>query len=207
MACNVLIADDMMTSREVLEHAVRSCERYELVRICASADEALAYLKSHAVDLVILDILMEQGQSGLSVAEEIRKRLPDTKIILVTSMPEAGYIERAKRIGADSFWYKEVREQPILAVMDKTMDGEHIFPDHPPVLQIGGARSTEFTEREIEVLRELVDGASNKQIAELLCISEKTVKMHITNMLQKTGFQSRLELAVKARQRGFVIHD
>lgn len=75
------------------------------------------------------------------------------------------------------------------------------------MIRIGNAVSTEFTEKETEVLRELTDGASNKEIAEKLGISERTVKMHITNMIQKTGFRSRLELAVKARTGGLVIPD
>lgn len=87
------------------------------------------------------------------------------------------------------------------------MNGESIYPDQTPVIRIGNAVSTEFTEKETEVLRELIDGASNKEIAEKLGISERTVKMHITNMIQKTGFRSRLELAVKARTGGLVIPD
>ena len=75
------------------------------------------------------------------------------------------------------------------------------------MIRIGNAVSMEFTEKETEVLRELTDGASNKEIAEKLGISERTVKMHITNMIQKTGFRSRLELAVKARTGGLVIPD
>ena len=91
--------------------------------------------------------------------------------------------------------------------MQRTMNGESIYPDQTPVIRIGNAVSTEFTEKETEVLRELIDGASNKEIAEKLGISERTVKMHITNMIQKTGFRSRLELAVKARTGGLVIPD
>ena len=87
------------------------------------------------------------------------------------------------------------------------MNGESIYPDITPVIKLGNAVSTEFTEKEAEVLRELTDGASNREIAEKLGISERTVKMHITSMIQKTGFRSRLELAVKARTGGLVIPD
>ncbi len=87
------------------------------------------------------------------------------------------------------------------------MAGESIYPDSTPVIKLGNAVSTEFTEKEIEVLRALTDGASNRDIAEKLGIKERTVKLHITNMIQKTGFRSRLELAVNARTGGLVIPD
>ena len=165
------------------------------------------YVSRRYVDLVIMDIVMHTGQSGLSAAKRIKDIRPETKILVVTSMPEITYIDKARKIGVESFWYKEIQEQPILELMQRTMNGESIYPDQTPVIRIGNAVSTEFTEKETEVLRELTDGASNKEIAENLGISERTVKMHITNMIQKTGFRSRLELAVKARTGGLVIPD
>ncbi len=124
---------------------------------------------------------------------------------MVTSMPEVSFIERARQAGVDSFWYKEIQEQPILEIMDRTMAGESIYPDHAPIVSIGNTVSTDFTDREIAVLREITGGLSNQEIGEKLGITERTVKMHITNMLQKTGFRTRLELAVRARTGGIVI--
>ena len=122
-------------------------------------------------------------------------------------MPELSFINQAREIGIESFWYKEIQEQPLLEIMDRTMDGESVYPSISPTVAMGNCLSTEFTDREVEILRELVGGASNREIADKLCITENTVKMHITNMLQKTGFHSRLELAVKARHLGVAIKD
>ena len=94
-----------------------------------------------------------------------------------------------------------------MEIMNRTMAGESVYPSVSPKVAVGNALSTEFTDREVEILRELVGGSSNKDIADKLCITENTVKMHITNMLQKTGFHSRLELAVKARHLGVAIKD
>ena len=156
---------------------------------------------------MILDIVMTEGMNGLSAAKRIKDIRPETKVIMVTSMPEVSYMERAKETGVESFWYKEVQEQPIIDLIRRTLDGESIYPENAPVVNLGNALSTEFTERETQILRELVDGCSNKEIAEKFDISERTVKMHITSMIQKTGFRSRLELAVKARTGGLVIPD
>ncbi len=207
MAYKVLIVDDFMMSRQVFENAVLSSEDYELEASLSTATEAVEYLDKKDVDLVIMDIVMTEGMNGLTAARSIKEIHPNTKIIIVTSMPEVSYISRARQIGVESFWYKEVQEQPILEIMNRTMAGESVYPSDSPVVSLGNAISVDLTDREIDVLRLLTDGASNKEIADKLDISERTVKMHITNLIQKTGFRSRLELAVKARIGGLVIPD
>ena len=203
----VLIADDFLMSRQVFEKAIEEAEDLELAGSFPSAEEAVDFARNKYADLVILDIVMTEGMNGLSAAKRIKDIRPETKVIMVTSMPEVSYMERAKETGVESFWYKEVQEQPIIDLIRRTLDGESIYPENAPVVNLGNALSTEFTERETQILRELVDGCSNSEIAEKFDISERTVKMHITSMIQKTGFRSRLELAVKARTGGLVIPD
>lgn len=205
MAYHVVIAEDFKMIRQVFEDAVNQTEEYILEQSFANAEDAVAYILENPVDLVLMDVLFPGGMSGLEAAEVIKQKNAGIRIIIVTSMPELSYIHRAKEIGVDSFWYKEVQEQPILEIMDRTMSGESVYPGSPPKVMLGEAVSTEFTEREIDILHELVGGASNKEIGELLGISESTVKMHITNILQKTGYRSRLELAVRARHLGVAI--
>ena len=98
----------------------------------------------------------------------------------------------------DSFWYKEVQAVPMLEVMDRTMAGEHIFPDAAPVTELGLAKSTDLTEREQEVLRLLAEGLTDREIADAACLSVTTVRYHIGNLISKTGLSSRTELAVGA---------
>lgn len=207
MPIKVVVADDFLMSRQVFESAIKESNDFEIVGSFRTAEEAADYVLKHSVDLVIMDIVMNEGTNGLSAAKKIKDGKPGVKMIIVTSMPEVSYINRARQIGVESFWYKEIQEQPILDVMKRTVAGESVYPDTSPVVSLGNAVSTEFTDREIDVLRLLVDGSSNKEIADSLNITERTVKMHIANMLQKTGFRSRLELAVKARTGGLVIPD
>ncbi len=207
MSYKVLIVDDFMMSRQVFENAISKTEEFELAGTFPKAGDAVEFVSENHVDLIIMDIVMTEGINGLSAAKKIKEIKPDVKILVVTSMPEVSYINRARQIGVESFWYKEVQERPILEVMQRTMKGESVYPDNSPIVNLGNAVSTEFTDRELEVLRELVEGGSNKEIADRLGISERTVKMHVTNMIQKTGFRSRLELAVKARTGGLVIPD
>ncbi len=153
-----------------------------------------------------MDVVMGYGMDGLDAAKQIKQKRPDVKIMIVTSMPETTYIDRAKEIGVDSFWHKEVQEQPLLEIMNRTMAGESVYPSEMPVIWFGNTISTELTDIEMAVLRELMTCASNKEIGERLFMSESTVKRHIADMLAKTGFKSRLQLAIEARGGGLVIH-
>lgn len=150
---------------------------------------------------------MQDGSNGLDAAEKIKKLKPDLKIIAVTSMPEVSWMDRAKKIGIESFWYKEVSEETILEIIQRTLKGESIYPLQTPEVKLGLTKSTQLTPREIQVLRLLTTGIGNEKIAENLGISPNTVKTHIQHLLDKTGFTSRTQLAIQARITGFVIED
>lgn len=202
----VMIVDDQFVSRQLFEMYLNSSDNYELVYSLESALFADTFVLKNKIDLVLMDILMNDGSNGLDAAAKIKKNCPDIKIIAVTSMPEVSWIKKARDIGIDSFWYKEVSKETILEVMDRTMAGESVYPDSTPTVRLGLASSNDFTDRELEVLRIMVTGVSNAAIARKLNISESTVKNHIHNMLEKTGCESRTELAIEARISGIVIN-
>ena len=145
------------------------------------------------------------NSSGLDAAEKIKAEYPEIKIIIITSQPECSFIDRARAIGVDSFWYKGANAEEIIAIMDKTIQGESIYPDTTPVLKLGNAESKSFSKRELDVLRMVVSGETDAEIAENLNITINTVKFHVQSMKKKTGFRNRTELAVRARQSGLVI--
>ena len=207
MTYQIMIVDDQFVSRELFKLYIDQSPQYEVVYSIDSAMFADTYVLKNHIDLIIMDILMQDGSNGLDAAEKIKKLRPDIKIVAVTSMPEVSWMDRAKKIGIESFWYKEVSEKTILEILDRTLAGESIYPDETPEVMLGLAKSTELTPREIEVLRLLTTGAGNEEIAEKLHISQNTVKTHIKHLLEKTGFSSRTQLAIQSRITGFVIED
>ncbi len=202
----ILLVEDDPMARQLLEIYLQNSNRYELVDSLESALFAEAYCVANKVDVVLMDVCTALNASGLDAAETIKKHIPAVKIIIITSQPECSFIHRAREIGVDSFWYKSATAQEILDVMDRTMAGERIFPDSPPTLHIGNAESSEFTDRELEVLRLVVAGETDAAIAEKLFMSLRTVKHHIQSMKDKTGFRNRTELAVRARAGGLIIN-
>ena len=205
MAYQVMIVDDQTVPRQLFERIIAASDRYETAVSLDTAKVAYAWCAKLHIDLILMDVVMNDGYSGLESAASIKEAFPSIKIIIVTSMPDSFFMKRAREIGVDSFWYKEVQAVPMLEVMDRTMAGEHIWPDSPPVTALGLAKSIDFTDRELDVLRLLAEGMTDKEIADALFVSVTTVRYHVGNLMGKTGFSSRTELAVKAVRSGITI--
>ncbi len=203
----VLIVEDDPMARELLERFVEESGRYILSGSIASAGFAESYCQKHTVDLILMDVCTALGVSGLEIAAKLKKQRPEIKLIIITSLPECDFINRAKAGGVDSFWYKSADKKELLALMDATMAGESIYPDCTPSLKLGYALNTEFTPRQLEVLRELISGDTNAEIGKRLGISQNTVRDYIQQMLDMTGLQNRTSLAVAADKSGLVNKD
>lgn len=203
----VLVVDDQYVARSFFEIHVEMTKKYELAASLSSAEQAIAWCRGHPVDLVIMDVMMKKGLDGLTCARTIKNNNPNVKIILSTSMAETRWIEKAKAAKIDSFWFKEYSDLPLTEVMDRTMNGESVYPETPPNPDFGEVTKGDLSKRELEVLRELTRNLTNEEIAENLCISPHTVKRHIENMMQKTGYRSRVDLAVNAKVLGLVVHE
>lgn len=202
----VMIVEDQPMVRLAMEQYLASGKCYQTVASISNAAMAEAVCRKCGADLILMDICTEEDESGLAAAKKIKKALPWVKIVMITSMVEFGFLEKAKEAGADSFWYKDATPEELLAVMDRTMEGESVYPDTTPEVMVGTAKSCEFTRVEIEVLRLVVEGKSYKRIAENLGISHETVKWHISNMLRKTNFDSKTKLAVAVTQKNLIIN-
>ena len=203
----VVVADDQNISRGFFEMYVRAAIRYELLAGLRTAADAEAYLDGHEADLLILDVMMREGIDGLTAAGEIKRKHPEVKIILTTSASETSWEGKARAIGVEGFWYKEYDEHSLIDLMDRVMAGESVYPGDAPKVPFGGVNRADLTERELDVLRELTGSLTNEEIAERLEISPNTVKRHIQNIMEKTGFDSRLDLAMNARALGLVVSE
>ena len=202
---NVMVVEDQAMPRQLFEAFIAMSDKYTLVHSIKNADMADIYCEKSDIDLILMDVCTELNSSGLDAAGRIKAKHPEIKIIVVTSMPEVSYLERARKIGVDSFWYKEVSEEPILELMDRTMAGEKIYPDKTPAVSFGYIKSTDLSEREVNILREVINGDTNAEIAEKLNMSPYTVRDYVQTIMEKTGFRTRTELAVKARETGIII--
>jgi len=201
----VLLVEDQKMAREYMAGRIAESGRYTIAAALANAALAEMACMREKIDLVLMDVCTEHDESGFTAAAQIRKHWPRMRIIIITSMADCSYLEKARKAGADSFWYKELDQDDLLNVMDRTMNGEPVWPAGTPAVQLGEAVSCEFTEKEIEVLRYLADALSYAEIADRMGVSVPAVRFHISNMLQKTGYTSKNKLAIDAINKRLII--
>lgn len=194
----VLIVENDPMARALLEMFVRSSKAYTITASIRCEDLTPELIADSRAQLILL------STGALAQASWIKADFPETKLIVMTADPECGYIASAKEAGADSFWYQQPDEKALFEIMDAAMAGKCVYPEQM-IVRLGEALSTDFTEREIQVLREVVSGSTDAEIADRLSISLRTVKGHIQNLREKTGYRNRTELAVHARSSRLII--
>jgi len=201
----VLIVEDQKMAQENMEAIVRSSENYTLAGIIPNAADAELFCMREAVDLILMDVCTARDENGIEAAAVIKKKFPKIKIVIVTSMAEHTFIEKAKEANADSFWYKDASRAELLNVMDRTMAGERIFPDKTPEVKLGLTTSYELTQSELDVLRALMQSTSDEDAAAMLGCSKANIRWHIGRILDKTGYRTRMELLIAVAQKNLII--
>lgn len=201
----ILIADDQTAVQNYFKSIIDENDGYTLAGITENAALAEVYCAAGRVDLILMDVCTANGESGLKAAAEIKEKYPKIKIIIVTSMPEVSFIEKARSAGCESFWYKSAPKEELLQVIEATLNGKSVYPFEKPIVKIGNADSAEFTQKELTVLRELIEGSTQNEIAKKYGITRSAVKYHIRNMLQKTGYDSYVKLVIDVVDKRLII--
>ncbi len=202
---HVLIVDDQRSSRELMKYVVSESPKYKLVGTLSDADESYAFCENNHVNLVLMDIHTAGKENGLKCAERIKIDFPCVKIIMVTFMVLHEHITIAQQVGCEGFWYKDHTATELIDVMDIAMSGKLFYPDELPVLNIGLAKTSEFTKQELAVLKLIVNGYGQLEICKSLNITRSTLNYHTANLKSKTGYDNLLKLAVDISSKKFII--
>ena len=203
---NVLIVEDQRMMRETMENYINQAEGYKLAGSIAGASLATAFCKTTQVDLVLMDVCTENDESGFEATKALKAQFPKIKVIIVTSMLDVGYLKRAKEVGADSFWYKDISRVDLIKLIIIKKKKKSVYPNRTQQVKIGNASVYEFSEAEINVLRLLVEGMTYKEMGEKLGVTSDCVKKHIGNMLSKTGFTSKTKLAAMVMSKRVIVN-
>lgn len=202
---NILVVEDQALARMYLCACAEKCADCRVAGALNRADAALGRCGDGQIDLILMDICTENDSDGLTAAEAIKKAYPRIKIVMVTSMLEGRFLERARRIGADSFWYKDSPAGDLVGVIEGALSGKHFWPDGAPSVRLGNALSCDLSDQELETLRLLCEGQTNAEIAAQMNVAESTVRTYINRMLEKTGYPNRNRLMVAAVGKRLVV--
>jgi two-component system, NarL family, response regulator LiaR len=208
----VLLVDDHSMVRIGLKAFFSTLPDIQVVGEAANGEEAVQLAAQLAPDVVLMDLIMP-GMDGVEATRQVKKVSPRTQVIVVTSYHEDEHIFPAIRAGALSYVLKDIDPDELAEAIRLAHAGEAVLNPRVSarlVKELQGRRAealnpfAELTERELEVLRLIAGGRNNREIAESLVISEKTVKSHITNILTKLHLADRTQAAVYAWQEGII---
>ena len=207
MVIRVLIADDHSVVREGLRMFLGRDLELEVVGEAADGVEAVESARQLHPDVVLMDLLMPV-MDGIAAISIIRNELPETEVIALTSVLESAAVVGAVRAGAIGYLLKDTQAPELRRMIKAAAAGQvQLSPQASAYLmrEVRTPEKTEaLTEREMEVLRLLVQGQSNKEIARALQIAEDTVKTHVKHILAKLGVQSRTQAVLGAIRLGLV---
>ena len=213
---SIMIVDDHPLFREGLKTIISRDSRYEIVDEAGSGQTAIDKAKKNKPDLMMVDLSLPD-MSGIELTRNILARLPQIKIIIVTMHSKVDYIAEAFQAGATGFVVKESAAEGLLKGIETVLNGGHFLDSAVSTqvvetlkklpgkeTQINDAHYGRLTAREQEVLRQLAEGRSPKEIAEKLFISPKTVENHRANIMNKLELHSTIELVRYAAKLGLI---
>ena len=211
MKINVVITDDHKMVREGIKQLLELKDSISVVGMASDGLECISVLKDKKPDLLLLDINMPVN-NGLQTLEKIKKMNLDVKVILLTVHNEVDYLLKAIEVGADGYDLKDSGSAELINAIEIVMGGEsYIQPDMIPMLNSkmisrnsDKGKVKALTKRELEVLVLVSEGMFNKEIADKLSISERTVKNHISSIFKKIDVADRTQAAVFAIRNNLI---
>jgi DNA-binding NarL/FixJ family response regulator len=213
---NIIIIDDHPLFREGLKTIISRDNRFKVVGEAGSGHEGFEMVKRLKPDLVVIDISLPD-QSGIQLARDLRERLSEIKILIVSMHSKIDYIAEAFQAGATGYVVKESASERLLQGLKSVAKGdyyldssvshavvENLMKSPLKAAKITDADYATLTPREQEVMRLLAEGLSSKAVAEKLFISPKTVENHRANIMNKLGLHSTIELVRYAAKLGLI---
>ncbi|MFC9601535.1 response regulator [Peribacillus butanolivorans] len=224
MKTSIIIIDDHQLFREGVKRILDFESPFDVVAEGDDGSEAMDLVETHKPDVVIMDINMP-NMNGVEATKMLVNRYPETKVIILSIHDDENYVQHALKTGAQGYLLKEMDADALIDAVRVVVEGGSYL--HPKVthnlvkeyrrlaVEVGADRDSVhaveirrplhlLTRRECEVLQLLADGKSNRAVGETLYISEKTVKNHVSNILQKMNVNDRTQAVVLAIKNGWV---
>jgi two-component system response regulator NreC len=214
----ILLVDDHAVVRSGLAMLLGAKDDMEVVGEAAEGEEAIAKAMQFLPDVVLMDLSMPHGKDGLSATAEIKKRLPNTAVLILTMHDDEEYLFRAIHQGASGYILKSSpHEEMINAIRHVAAGNAYLHPtatkrlmgEYLEKLKHGNDQGTfeSLSDREKEILAKVAQGYTNKDIAEQLVISVKTVESHKSNLMDKLNLKTRPDLVRFAMKKGLLNFD
>ena len=198
----ILAVDDHALLRKGLAAVINAEPDLKLVAEAANGEDAIEMFRTHRPDTVLMDLQMP-GLNGIETTIRILSEFPDARIIVLTTYKGDAQVLRALRAGARAYLLKG-HDRELIETIHAVYEGRKRIPPEVAAELAEHATDDELSEREVEVLRLIAAGNSNKQIADVLFVAEATIKSRVTNILSKLGASDRAHAVTIALRRGII---
>jgi two-component system NarL family response regulator len=199
----LLVVDDHQAFRMGLVSIIEECPEMKVVAEAGTGDEAVRLCKNHLPDVVLMDLRLP-GLSGVDATLTIRKECPQCRVIVITTYDGDEDIYRALQSGAQAYLLKDMSKEEMVEAIRSVHAGRHCIPANVASRLAQRFGRPEITPREIEVLKLIMKGNSNKEIGAALSITEDTVKGHLKALYGKLGVSDRTQAVIYALQHGIM---
>ncbi|QTH41456.1 response regulator transcription factor [Cohnella sp. LGH] len=215
----ILLVDDHAVVRSGLAMLLSAKEDMEVVGEAAEGEEAIAKALECRPDVVLMDLSMPHGKDGLSTTAELKKVLPSAAVLILTMHDDEEYLFRAIHLGASGYLLKSAPHEEMVSAIRHVAEGnaylhptatKRLMSEYLDKLKNGGGDGGAYeslSEREREILAKVAQGYTNKDIAEQLIISVKTVESHKSNLMDKLNLKTRPDLVKFAMKKGLLNFD
>ncbi|WP_027092514.1 response regulator transcription factor [Cohnella thermotolerans] len=215
----IMLVDDHIVVRTGLRLLLEGQPNLTVVGDAADGDEAIRIAQQLKPDVVLMDLSMPHGKDGLTATAELKKLLPDTSVLILTMHDDDEYLFRSIHAGASGYVLKSAPHEELLTAIESVAAGNaYLYPtatkrlmhEYMERVKHGGDGSDSYeslSDREREVLAWIAKGYSNKEIAEHLIISVKTVETHKAHLMEKLGLRTRPDLVKYAHKKGLLNFD
>ena len=184
----ILIVEDQKIMQKYFEYIIMQEPEFRHVQTVSDAREAVKICDYSAIDLVIMDVQTFHNHDGLSAGKEIREKYPYTKVLIVTSLIDPKVLERAK-----------------CGCADRTLNGEHVFPDMTPKVELNWITSGDISPRQLEMLRLYIRGMSYSEIAREMKCSTSGVRWNFQEMIARAGYSCKEDLIAAALESKLIV--
>ncbi len=201
----IVVIDDHILLRDMIVDTLNSESDFNVVGVSDDAKNSIELCEKLNPDILIMDVCTANNSNGVSYAKLVKENYPDIKIIIMTGILDINFINESKNAGVESFIYKSISKDSLIATVRNTANGYSMYPNSNSDKNAENNILSKLTDKEIQILTLYCKLLDKDEVAESLSISPRTLRSHIYSIYEKTGFNNLNKLAIYCVSNGLIV--
>lgn len=201
----IIVIDDHILLRDMIADTLNSESDFNVVGVSDDAKDSIELCEKLNPDILIMDICTANNSNGILYSKRIKELYPNIKIIIMTGLLDVNFINESKEAGVESFIYKSISKNSLIATVRNTANGYSMYPNSNSDKTAENNILSKLTDKEIQVLTFYCRLLDKDEVAETLSISPRTLRTHIHSIYKKTGFNNLGKLAIYCVSNGLIV--